>query len=172
MRRILKITIIVLLFGSLKSIACSCPPETYSSLLKKEKTNSRDIFIGEIVSVKDLIDQNFVEYEIKINEVIKGDLKLTNIISVRISIYCPPELGESGRVIIFSNDKFEDTFIVNQCGLSVNMDRPEKNNRYRIPPPPSLESDNANSDNSEISEDDQVKFAREMLSKVLNDIKK
>lgn len=103
---------------------CDCAPVPHwQKATPREFEYVEDVFIGDVTIY------NEKEFEIRVCEVFKGNLKSGQIIKGKNSSYCGPYVDKNGEWLLFG--KYSNNFKVNDCGLSSNIAEP-----FTILPPP------------------------------------
>ena len=135
----MRIKILTILFWtfliSSKSLACDCKiSKNLKDIQKREFTESKYIFIGEILK----IDSKKHTFEIKVIESFKGVLNG----KVYRGIYnqsCGPIIDKSGKWLIYANRKSDNLIQIRACGITRSFKNPESNiSATKIPNPPPL----------------------------------
>jgi len=109
---------------------CECAPHpNWKKATPKEFEYVEDVFIGDVTIC------NETEFEIKVCEVFKGNLKAGDFIKGENIGYCGPYVDKNGEWVLFVN--YSNSFKVNDCGLSSNIAEPFG----LFPPPPPPEKD-------------------------------
>ncbi|WP_421753237.1 hypothetical protein [Croceimicrobium sp.] len=139
--RILKSLLSLLLLSqSLSLLACDCIPiKNREKALSREYSISNAVFIGEVLS----FSADSSSFEIRVVEVIKGDLSKGQIIKGINEGLCGPFVSKSGAWIFLGN--YDQHFKANDCGLSLSLKHP-----WNIlpPPPPEISAENPNWEDS------------------------
>ncbi|MCW2120238.1 hypothetical protein [Flavobacterium sp. 7A] len=108
---------------SSKSLACDCKiPNSLKEIQNREFTESKYIFIGEILK----INSKKNTFEIKVIESFKGVLngKIYRGINNQ---WCGPVIDKSGKWLIYANRKSDNLIQIRTCGLTRSFKNPEKN---------------------------------------------
>lgn len=127
MKRLIYINI--LLFTTWTELcACSCAPiKKEDRKFYKEYEFVDDVFIGEVKN----FDDDSINYAIEICEVFKGNLRPGQLIQGVNEGYCEPFVDKNGEWMFLGH--YSDTFEVNDCGLTTDLDEP-----WSIFPPPPI----------------------------------
>ena len=113
---------------------CECAPlPNWKKATPKEFEYVEDVFIGDVTIC------NNTEFEIKVCEVFKGNLKAGEIIKGENIGYCGPYVDKNGEWLLFGN--YLNNFKVNDCGLSSNIAEPFGMFPPPPPPPPDFKYD-------------------------------
>tara|TARA_B100001115_G_scaffold180170_1_gene172068 strand:- start:2263 stop:2766 length:504 start_codon:yes stop_codon:yes gene_type:complete len=132
---------LLLLSQSLCLLACDCIPiKNREKALSREYSISNAVFIGEVLS----FSADSSSFEIRVVEVIKGDLSKGQIIKGINEGLCGPYVSESGAWIFLGN--YAQHFKANDCGLSLSLNKPW--NFLPPPPPPEFSAENPNWEDS------------------------
>lgn len=131
--RILTILFLTFLISS-KSVACDCKaPKSLKEIQNREFTNSKYIFIGEILK----IDTKTHTFKIKVIESFKG-VKNGKVYSGIYNKFCGPVINEVGKWLIYANYHSGNEIKINACGITRSFKNPESNiSATRPPKPPS-----------------------------------
>ena len=132
----IKIYIIILtlfLFPNGTEICTCAPLPHWKKATPKEYEYVDEVFIGDVTIC------DGTNFEIKVCEVFKGNLKVGEIIKGENIGYCGPFVDKNGEWILFG--KYLNNFKVNDCGLSSNIAEPFGMFPPPPPPPPDLEYD-------------------------------
>jgi hypothetical protein len=120
---------------SSKSLACDCKiPKSLKEIQNREFTESKYIFIGEILK----IDSKKNTFEIKVIESFKGVLN-GKVYRGIYSQWCGPIIDKSGKWLIYANRKSDNLIQIRTCGITRSLKNPENNiSATRVPDPPPL----------------------------------
>lgn len=99
---------------SSKSFACDCKiPKTLKEIQKREFTESRYIFIGEVLK----IDFKKHTFEIKVIESFKGVLN-GKVYGGIYNQQCGPIIDKSGKWLIYATRKSNNLIQIRTCGIT------------------------------------------------------
>lgn len=117
---------------SSKSIACDCKgPVSLKEIQNREFTNSKYIFIGEILK----IDIKKHTFEVKVIESFKG-VKNGKVYGGTYNELCGPVINKDGKWLIYANYYLGNVIKINACGITRSFKNPESNNSATKPPKP------------------------------------
>lgn len=129
--RIVTILFLTFLISS-KSNACDCKnSKSLKEIQNREFTNSKYIFIGEILK----IDTKRHTFEIKVIESFKG-VKNGKVYSGIYGEFCEPVIDEVGKWLIYANSYPGNVIKINACGITRSFKNPGHNISATRPPKP------------------------------------
>ena len=129
--RILPILFLIFLISS-KSFACDCKDsKSLKEIQNREFTNSKYIFIGEILK----IDTKKHTFEIRVIESFKG-VKNGKVYSGIYDELCGPIIDEVGKWLIYANHYSSNVIKIKACGISRSFKNPGHNISATKPPKP------------------------------------
>lgn len=164
----MRVTLIILLFLTWTDLfACDCHRRTLAEAQRRSIETSQQIFIGDVLTS----DNDKGTYEIKIVEIFKGEIK-PKTIKGKVMTSCSG-FPDKGRWIIYATIFDNGVIDFDSCGPSRSFENPHHiyiwTADYKIPPPPTRESEM----DSKYSIQASIDFEREMTrlkEKALNDL--